>query len=76
MLNQKIWDYLGYSIIFMIMLGQVVVSIDVLWGNGVYLVCNLVSVVRTFSLKRPACDKVKDVACLALTLGIILLKVF
>ena len=73
---ETFWDYLGYAVLFLIMLGQVVISLNVIYSNLVYLICNIISLARTFALVRPKSDKVKDIACFALTAGILLMQLF
>jgi hypothetical protein len=47
-----------------------------MWGQLAFLACNVLALWRCFALNRPTADKVKDMACLALTLGLLLLKFF
>ena len=63
-----------YLVLGLIMLGQAIMLVSVVWGQIAFLVCNVVALWRCFALNRPTADKVKDVACLALTCGLLLLK--
>lgn len=65
---------LQYAVLGLIMLGQVVMMVSVLWGQIAFLVCNILALWRCFALNRPTADKVKDLCCLALTLGLLFLK--
>ena len=60
--------YLGTSIVTLL-----VGSLFYL-GQGFYLAANLISVFRCFALDRPVSDKVKDVVCLAITIGLLAIK--
>lgn len=65
-------ENLQYLVLALLIVGQCTVSNNFWIGQTVYLIANLVSLSRCFLLNRPAADKVKDVACLAITLGLIL----
>lgn len=61
-----------YVVLFSLIIAQCVVGKNFFLGQGIYLLANLISTVRCFVLKRPNADKIKDVACLAITLGLII----
>lgn len=65
---------LQYVVLSLIMLGQALSVVDVLAGQAAYLACNLVALFRVFALGRPLADKVKDLACLGLTIAILIVK--
>jgi hypothetical protein len=74
---QKPWIVnLQYLVLGFIMLGQAAMLVSVMWGQLAFLACNVLALWRCFALNRPTADKVKDMACLALTLGLLLLKFF
>lgn len=68
-------ENLQYLVLALLVIGQCTVSNSFWIGQTVYLIANLVSVSRCFLLNRPAADKVKDVACLAITLGLMGFKI-
>ena len=68
-------EYLGYSIMFMLIIAQCVVGEWFLLGQVIYLISNIANVVRDFALARPIADKVKNILFSAITLGLILIKV-
>ncbi len=70
MRRRKIED-LQYFVLIMLILGQCTVGENFYLGQCVYLAANIVSVFRSFILQRPNADKVKDVCCLAITIGLI-----
>ena len=72
---QKFFENIYYVVIALLILAQCVVGPSYLFGQGLYLAANVVSLVRCYALKRPAADKVKDYACTAITLGLIYLYV-
>lgn len=69
-----VWENAQYIVLLGIMLGQAVCAIDLIVGQYVFLVVNIIGIFRVFILERPLADKVKDVACLGLTLTILAVK--
>lgn len=65
---------LPYIVLVAIMVGQAVAAVNVLAGQAVYIVANVVGIYHVFTLDRPRADKVKNVACFALTMSIIAIK--
>jgi hypothetical protein len=68
---KRIIENTQYIVLILLIIAQCVIGSWFLLGQGLYLVANLISVARSFYLKRPPADKVKDCACLAITMGII-----
>lgn len=73
---KKFFENLYYVVIGLLILAQCVIGPSYLGGQSVYLVANVISLVRCYALDRPAADKVKDYACTALTTGLIFIYVF
>ena len=71
---EKMFELLNYLVLMMLIVGQCTVGSNFLIGQSVYLGANLISVSRCFILKRPIADKVKDCSCLAITCGLIAIK--
>lgn len=67
----KVWENLGLVVLALLIIAQCVVGGNYLKGQMLYLAANVLSIVRSFKLKRCAGDKVKDCSCGALTLGLI-----
>lgn len=61
---------------FLVLVGLIVAQCTVgkayLLGQCLYLACNAISVFRCVALRRPKADLTKDVCCLAITLGLII----
>lgn len=72
----KAIENLQYLILVLLIIGQCVVGQSFFIGQGVYFIANLLLVIRTFYLRRPISDKVKDVSMLGITTGIILIRIF
>ena len=71
---EKAFELLNYLVLMMLIVGQCTVGSNFLIGQSVYLGANLISVSRCFILKRPIADKVKDCSCLAITCGLLSIK--
>lgn len=67
---------IGYFIMAMLIIGQCTVGEWFFFGQGIYLIANSLNVVRDFILERPASDKIKNVSFSAITLGLILIRIF
>lgn len=71
---EKFFEVINYLILVLLIVGQCVVGASFLIGQFIYLVSNLISVVRCFVLHRPVADKIKDCSCLGITTGLIGIK--
>lgn len=69
----KIFENMQYLVLTGLIIAQCVIGKWYLIGQTIYLFCNVTSVVRDYALKRPTADKVKDYACTAITIGLILI---
>lgn len=61
----------GYMVLGFLILAQCIVRVSYPAGQFLYLTANLLAVTRCFALNRPRADKVKDISCLAITLGLL-----
>lgn len=75
-MNRRTVENLQYVTLVLLVLGQCTVGSIFYLGQGIYLAANLISVFRSFVLNRPTSDKVKDVTCFAISLGLIIIKTF
>ena len=69
----KIFENMQYLVLAGLIIAQCVIGKWYLIGQTIYLFCNVISVIRDYVLKRPTADKVKDYACTAITIGLILI---
>lgn len=70
-MKEKIFENLQFVVLVGLILGQCTVGENFYLGQFIYLTCNIISTTRNFVLKRAVADKVKDCACLGITLGLI-----
>lgn len=75
-MRKRFLENLQYVVLAGVILGQCTVGANFYLGQFIYLVCNAVSVFRDFELNRPTADKIKDVCCSGITLGLILFNYF
>ena len=68
---KKIADAAGYAVLAVLIIAQCVIRQTYIGGQFLYLVANIIAVVRCFILNRPRADKVKDIACTAITTGLV-----
>ena len=68
---KKVIENAQYVTLALLIIAQCVVGGNFYLGQGIYLAANVISVFRCFALERPAADKVKDIACTAVTVGLI-----
>lgn len=75
-MNTKLVENLQYITLVALITAQCIVGANFYIGQCVYLLANAIAVFRDFTLGRTTADKVKDVACFAITLGLIGFKFF
>lgn len=75
-MTKKFFENLQFVVLVGLIVGQCTVGSNFYLGQGVYLLCNIISTTRNFVLGRAVADKVKDCACLGITVGLILFNYF
>lgn len=71
-----VWENLQLLVLFGTVLGQCLVGGFYFIAQSIWLTCNVLALVRDFALHRPMADKIKNAALCALTLGLIILRIF
>lgn len=69
-------NQIGFAVMFLLIIGQCTVGEWFIFGQVVYLIANVGSVIRDFYLKRPLSDKVKNICFSGITVGLILIRLF
>lgn len=72
-MKEKVFENLGYVGLIGLIVAQCIIGKWYIAGQATYLLCNLIFLSRSFILKRPHADKIKDCSCTAITIGLILL---
>lgn len=65
------WENLQLLGLALTIFGQIAIGASYLLGQGVWLVANIIAVARDFILRRPAADKIKNIALTGITAGLI-----
>ena len=68
---KKLFENLNYFVLILLIVGQCTIGANWVVGQCIYLGANLISVSRCWILGRPVADKIKDCACLGITLGLL-----
>lgn len=69
-MKRRTVENLQYLTLALLIVAQCVVGANFWIGQSIYLLANVISVYRCFALCRPSADKVKDIACTAVTIGL------
>lgn len=70
------WDRMNYIVLALTILGQMTVGAVYLVGQGLWLIANIITVVRDFALDRPRADKIKNTCMLCITIGLVAIRLF
>ena len=73
-MKDKLFENVLYVVIVLLLAGQILVGKHYLLGQALYLAANAIAVTRSFALKRPIADKIKDSCFFGVTAGLILLR--
>ena len=73
-MKEKFFEFVGYIVLIALIVGQCTVGSNFMIGQSIYLFANFCAVIRTFILKRPMADKIKECTCMAITMGLIGIK--
>ncbi len=74
--NKNFWEVIGYTSLALCIFGQIAVGYVYMVAQGAYLVANSASTVRSFVLDLPRADKVRNVVFLAITVALIIIRIF
>lgn len=61
----------GYLVLAILIIAQCVIRVSYAGGQFLYLAANILAVARCFVLNRQRADKVKDISCTAITIGLL-----
>ena len=61
----------GYIVLAILIIAQCVIRVSYAGGQFLYLAANILAVIRCFVLNRQRADKVKDISCTAITIGLL-----
>ncbi len=69
--DQIFWECIGYISLALCIFGQIAVGYMYIPAQIVYLCANIMSLVRSISIKLPKANIIKDVVFTAITVGLI-----
>lgn len=70
--SQLIWENLQLAVLAGTIAGQVIIGASFIFGQVIWLICNITALVRDFVLHRPPADKIKNAALTGITAGLII----
>lgn len=74
--NQNFWEAVGYIGLALCIFGQVAIGWFYITAQFAYLIANISSVVRDYALDLPKANKVKDICFTAITVALIVIRIF
>lgn len=74
--NKNFWEAIGYVSLALCIFGQVAVGYVYMVAQVAYLIANTWAVIRSFKLDQPRADKVRNIVFLAITVALIVIKIF
>ena len=74
--NEIFWEVIGYVCLALCIFAQITVGYVYMVAQTAYLVSNTWAVIRAFKLDLPRADKVRNVVFLAITIALILIRIF
>lgn len=54
------WENLGYFILFGLIMGQIFIGHNFVIGESIYVITDIIIILRDFKLKRPKSDIIKN----------------
>ena len=75
-MRTKFWENIAYIALALCVFGNIAVGWFFLLAQTAYLIANGINVARDFALGRPAADKVRNLTFFAITVGLIIIRVF
>lgn len=70
------WEIIGYITLLLCVVGQITVGWYFILAQSLYLLANVVGVIRDIALKLPRANLVKDVVFAGITIALIIIKIF
>jgi len=74
--SKNFWEVIGYVSLALCIFGQVAVGYVYMVAQVAYLIANTWAVIRSFKLDQPRADKVRNIVFLAITVALIVIKIF
>lgn len=75
-MQNKVYEAMGYAGLALTIIGQVVIGIDYLLGQGCWFVANGLYITKAVKQEMGKAEIVRNVAMTALTTGLMIAKIF
>ena len=76
MKNEKFWEFINYLCLAGLIIGQITIGFMFYLGQTVYLITDILILIRVFACKYPLSEKIKNIALTAICLGVLIVKIF
>lgn len=70
------WEIVCYIGLALCIIGQITVGKFYIFAQTAYLIANVTAVIRDYAIKLPTANKVRDIFFTAITIALILLRIF
>ena len=70
------WEIINYLCLGGLIIGQITIGFLFYVGQTVYLITDILILIRVFACKYPLSEKVKNVCLTAICLGVLIVKIF
>ena len=70
------WEIINYFCLGGLIIGQITIGFLFYVGQTVYLVTDILILIRVFACKYPLSEKIKNIALTAICLGVLIVKIF
>lgn len=71
----NLWEVANYLCLILCILGQMTAGYTYMLAQGAYLIANSIAVIRDIKIKMPVSNLVKDACFLAITIGLIVIRI-
>ena len=70
------WEVINYLCLGGLIIGQITIGFLFYVGQTVYLITDILILIRVFACKYPLSEKVKNICLTAICLGVLIVKIF
>ena len=74
--NKNFWEIIGYISLALCIFAQIAVGYVYMVAQMAYFVANSATTIRSFVLDLPRADKVRNIVFLAITVALIVIRIF
>ena len=71
-----LWETIGYITLLLCVIGQITVGWYFILAQSLYLLANIIGVIRDIALKLPRANLVRDIVFTGITIALIIIRIF